>query len=80
MEKTKNGKAAQGAESPEEKKPLDIGQVREFVKRDLAACINMLDAIYRDQATTEMLSDILYGRYLNAKHKDELEKQTKLPV
>lgn len=79
MEKNaQNGKSAQGAENTP--KNLSIEDVRGYVKKDLGVCIHMLDAIYKDQATVDMVADILYGRYLNAKHKEELEKQTKLGV
>lgn len=77
MDESKNGSTAPGAGTP---KPLSLEQVREYVKRDLASTINLLDAIYKDQNTVEMLSDVLFGRYLNAKHKEELDKQTKLTV
>lgn len=80
MEKTKNGQAAPGAETEKTEKTITIEEVREFIKRDLNACINMLDAIYRDQATLEMLADVLHGRYMNAKHKQELQNQTKLEI
>lgn len=69
----KNGQSAQGAESP---KPITESEVKEFVKRDIATAINLLDAIYKDQDTINMLSAYLYGRFMNAKHKEELAKQT----
>lgn len=69
----KNGQSAQGAASP---KPLTEGEVKEFVKKDIATAINLLDAVYRDQDTLDMLSTYLYGRFMNAKHKEELAKQT----
>lgn len=76
MSNTKqNGAPAQGAEAP---KPLTQQQVTEFVKNDLAVCINLLDAIYRDQPTIDMIGEILYGRYMNAMHKEELSKQTEV--
>jgi len=77
MEKLKNGKEVPGTDTP---KPLSLEEVRRFVKHDVSSMMHLLDAIYRDQATMDMIADILYGRYLNAKHKDELEKQTKLEV
>lgn len=75
--KIKNGQSAQGAESP---KTISEKQVREFVKRDVASCINLLDAIYQDEGTMDSLASFLYGRYMNSKHKEELEKQIKLDV
>lgn len=79
MEKNtqKNGAPAPGAEAP---KGLTQTQVIEFVKKDLAVCINLLDAIYRDQPTIDMIGEILYGRYMNAMHKSDLEKQTEIPL
>lgn len=75
--KNQNGSSAQGAENP---KPLTEAQVTDFVKKDLAVCINLLDAIYRDQPTIDMIGAILYGRYMNAKHQDDLKKQAEIHV
>lgn len=75
MGKQTNGAPAQGAVAP---KPLTQSQVTEYVKKDLAVCINLLDAIYRDQPTIDMIGEILFGRYMNAMHKEELAKQTTL--
>lgn len=75
--KIKNGQSAQGAESP--KTPTE-GQVKEWLKRDIASCINLLDAIYQDPGTMDSLASFLYGRYMNSKHKEELEKQSKLQI
>lgn len=78
MEKnSQNGKVAQGATVPN---PLTEAQVQEYVKKDLAVCINLLDAIYQDQATIEIIASVLYGRFMNAKHKEDLAKQTELGV
>lgn len=73
----KNGQSAQGAESP---KTLTENEVKKFLKRDIASCINLMDAIYQDEGTLDSLASFLYGRYMNSKHKEELEKQAKLEV
>lgn len=63
---------ALGAES--DVKPVTIEVVRGFLKRDLSASIHMLDAIYRDQDILELLAQVMHGKYLNAKHVQELNK------
>lgn len=55
-------------------------EVRDFVKRDINAAIMCLDAIYKDPNTLDALADYLHGRYMNAKHSEELAKQSKLEV
>lgn len=68
----------QGTE--ETKKVFTPEQVREFVKRDVNAAILLLESIYRDVDTLNAVSDYLHGRYLNAKHKEELSKQQELDL
>lgn len=73
--KNKNGSSAQGAEQP-----LTLTMVKDFTKKDIACCMHLLEAIYRDQPTMDALADYLFGRYMNAKHKEDLERQTKLDI
>lgn len=63
---------AQGVDSVV--KPVTIDMVRGFLKRDLSACIFMLDAVYRDQDILELLAQVMHGKYLNSKHVQELNK------
>lgn len=74
---TKNNNVASPGEAT---KLLSIEDIRRMVKMDTNAALLLLDAIYRDQSTLEAISDYLHGRYMNAKHKEDLEKQTKLDV
>lgn len=62
------------------KQTFTLEQVREMIKKDTQTAILMLEAIYRDQNTLEAIADYLHGRYMNTKHKEELDKQTKLDV
>lgn len=66
--------------SSESEKVFDINQVRGFVKRDLGVAITLLEAMYKDPATCDAIADYLHGRYMNAKHADDLRRQTKIPV
>lgn len=76
MEKnSQNGTTARGAKVS---KPITESEVKKFLKSDIASCINLLDAIYQDEGTMDSLATFLYGRYMNAKHKDELNRQTEL--
>lgn len=47
-------------------------QVKEFLKKDLAACLNMLEAIYRDEDMLDLLATVMLGKFQNAKHLKEL--------
>lgn len=53
--------------------PLTEDKVKEYLKRDLSAVLHMLDAIYRDQDCIDLLAQVMYGKYLNARHKAGLE-------
>lgn len=76
--KTDDSEEAPGADS--KTKTFDINQIREFVQRDLGVAITLLDAMYKDPATCNAVADFLFGRYMNSKHKEELDKQTKMPL
>lgn len=74
-------KSNESVEAPgAETQTFSVVKVREMVKNDLHAALLLLDAVYRDPATLEALSDFIYGRYQNAQHKKELDNQTKLNV
>lgn len=62
------------------KKKITRQECREFVKKDTAMCIHMLQAILADENTANSLADFLHGRYLNAEHKKELDAQTDLKI
>lgn len=76
MKTNNNGKEAQGAELP----LLTQADVVRMLKRDLPMAINCLDAIYSDPDMLESLATFMYGRYMNNRNKQELEKQAKLEV
>lgn len=71
-----------GAEEIENKvsqlPPPTIEEVRKYLKADLQMCIMLLDSVYKDQATCEALADYLHGRFMNHRHKKELESQEEL--
>lgn len=77
MEKSKKVSAGLGPDSP---KVFTLDEVKVFVKRDVQAALLLLDAIYRDQNTCDMVAEYLHGRYMNSKHKDELLKQQDLKL
>jgi len=80
MEKAKIAPEVLGTDeqkTPESAK-FSLDEVRKMVKNDMQCAILLLDAIYRDQPTMDMLADYIYGRFQNAKHKEDLAKQTKL--
>lgn len=71
---------AQGPKSTVEEvsadnKVISILQFRDWVKRDVGIAISCLEAIYRDVDTCNAVAEYLHGRYVNAKHKEELKKQ-----
>lgn len=59
-------------------KVLTEKDVRALVKRDLEACIIMLQTVHDDVDVFEMLCTALYGKYMNARHLTELQKQTQI--
>jgi len=73
-----NGKVAEALGAEATKKVFTPDEVRTLVKRDVHTAILLLDAIYRDPNTLDAVADYLYGRYQNAKHKEELEAQGSL--
>lgn len=76
--KTKNGvaEAPQGGEP--QKKVLTLSDVKGLLKRDLQSSMHMLSAIHDDVDTLNALAEFLHGKYMNAKHAEELAKQTEL--
>lgn len=64
-----------GIESDLVKSTVTREMVHEFLKKDLQCAINCLDAIYRDQDLLQTMVDFMYGRFTNARHKQELSKQ-----
>lgn len=62
------------------KKTFTIEQVESFVKKDLSTAIHLLDAIYRDENTLHQVALFLHGRWENARHQEDLKKQTKLDI
>lgn len=78
MSKSKNdGVGSQGESQP--KATFTLEEVKTFVKRDVNSAILLLDAIYRDPNTLDAVAEYLHGRYMNAKHKEELSKQLVIP-
>lgn len=76
--KTKNGVADSPQGEEPQKKVLTLGDVKGLLKRDLHACLLMLQSIHDDVDTLNMLAEVLHGKYMNAKHAEELAKQTEL--
>lgn len=82
MDQLKNGVSSQGAEtktSEKEEKTLTLAQVKKLVARDLPTAISFLQAIL-DPDIQDQVSIFLHGKYLNGKHKDELDAQVKLDI
>lgn len=59
-------------------KVLTLVDVQNLLKRDLHACLLMLSAVHDDQDVVNVLAGVLHGKYLNSRHKAELEKQTEI--
>lgn len=78
--KTSNGVADSPKVGEPQKKVLKLDDVKGLLKRDVHACMLMLQAIYDDQDVMDVLATSLHGKYLNKLHKDELEKQGNLPL
>lgn len=74
-EKTSVGEAPQGRTEP---KVLTLNDVQNLLKRDLHACLLMLQAVHDDQDVLNVLAGVLHGKYLNSRHKAELEMQTEI--
>lgn len=68
----KNDGSAQGAKIVTEQ---DFGKM---IARDLQTAAGLLHAVLSDQNILNSLSEFMYGRYLNALHKADLEKETKI--
>lgn len=64
-----------GVEKP---KALTLKDVEGLVKRDLHSCMLMLQAIHDDVDVLGALAVVLHGKYMNARHKQELEAQTEI--
>lgn len=78
--KTENGVPHAPKVGAEEKKALTLKDVEGLLKRDLHSCMLMLQSIHDDQDSLNALAASLHGKYLNAKHKEELSRQTELAV
>lgn len=79
MEK-QNGVAdsPKGAESA--KKDWTVAEIKKFIDRDLVAIAYLVDAIRQNPDTVEIIATFLHGRWMNAKHKEELQAQTELDL
>lgn len=82
MEKIKNAVATplKEGKTPPELPVLTVEAVKQMLKVDLNCCILMLQGIHDDPDTFDSLATVLHGKYMNAKHKEELDKQTKLKI
>lgn len=85
MKNQKVSSSAQGVdefsgpeEVPDLANSLTREQVHEFLKKDLQVAINCLDAIYRDQDLLNAMTDFMFGRFKNAKHKEALNGKGKV--
>lgn len=61
-------------------KVLTLGQVKEMLRRDVHSCLLMLQAVHDDKDVLEILASALLGKYLNALHQKDLEKQQDLKI
>jgi len=77
---TKNNGVADKALGADPQKVLTIEDVKKMLQRDMSAMIHMMDAIYKDQDVFNALATHLHGKYLNAKHQEELERQQELKL
>lgn len=57
---------------------LTLDAVRKMLKIDLNCCLLMLQGMHDDPDTFEALAIHIHGKYMNQRHKEELEKQTKI--
>lgn len=78
MKKQEDGVSSKAQGATDGKKVLDLPQVQSLLKRDLHACLLMLQAIHDDQDALDGLALILHGKYLNSLHKAELDKQLEI--
>lgn len=78
----KNSKASvkEPAKGGAPSKVLTSKEVEQMVKRDLNACLLMLQSVYEDQDVLTALALVLHGKYMNARHKEELAKQQEIPA
>lgn len=76
--KSKNGVPEPPKAGGQEKKPLTVSDVEGLLKRDLHACLLMLQALRDDQDVLSSLAVVLHGKYMNKLHKDELDKQLEI--
>jgi len=66
-----------GPKSELEKKVLSLADVKKMVDRDLPVAIALLEAI-RDKDVSDAVAVYLHGKYLNARHREELDSQLNL--
>lgn len=64
----------------DKKKPLTVGEVEVLLKRDLSACLLMLQAVHDDVDVLRGLANFIHGKYLNQLHQKELELQEELKL
>lgn len=60
------------------KAPLTIAAVKQMAKNDVQCCLLLLQAIHDDDDVLNALSVAIHGKYMNERHKKELDAQTKL--
>jgi len=64
----------------EKEKPLTLEKVKGFLKKDLHACILLLQACHDDQDVYDALATAVHGKYMNRLHQEELKRQTELGI
>lgn len=79
MDQLKNGVGSQGVEAEKKEKTLSLADVKKLVARDLPTAISFLEACM-DPDVQDQVAIFLHGKYLNAKHKQELDAQTQLDI
>lgn len=77
MSKT-NGVSSEALGAEEKSKVLALKDVKTFLRKDVNACINMLQAIHDDPDAFDALAVVLHGKYMNRLHKIELDKQLEI--
>lgn len=82
MEKNKNNGTVgvQDANGKEVQKPLTIAEVQSMLRRDVNSVLLLMQAIAQDPAVQQALATFLHGRYMNERHKKELEAQEDLKI
>lgn len=60
------------------KKEVTIGEIEKWLSQDLSLALHCLNAIQSDVNIKRQIAVFMHGKLMNARHKEELERQEEL--